>query len=79
MQQKELQSIFIFFTFILFPSHFALFLFLFLSSSFFLTFLFFQSYFFHFSFFFSFAPQNYLQHNTYIAFVRDDVMTRPHA
>jgi hypothetical protein len=32
--------------------------------------------FFQFSFF-SFAPQNFLQHNTYIAFVRDDVMSPP--
>jgi hypothetical protein len=27
--------------------------------------------------FFYFAPQNFLQHNTYITFVRDDVMTPP--
>jgi hypothetical protein len=31
----------------------------------------------NFFFIFSFAPQNFLQHNTYIAFVRDDVMTPP--
>jgi hypothetical protein len=45
---------------------------------FFLTFLFFSSYF---SFFiFSFAPyfsRELFQHNTYITFVRDDVMTPP--
>jgi hypothetical protein len=32
--------------------------------------------FFHFSFF-SFTRQNFFQHNTYIAFVRHDVMTPP--
>jgi cellulose synthase/poly-beta-1,6-N-acetylglucosamine synthase-like glycosyltransferase len=32
-----------------------------------------------FFFIFSFAPQNFLQHYTYIAFVKDDVMTPPHA
>jgi hypothetical protein len=63
-----------FFNFILFPSHiFSVFLFFFLLP-FFLTFLFFSSYFF--SFFF-FCSSELLQHNTYIAFVRDDVMTPP--
>jgi hypothetical protein len=73
MKQKEPRSIFIIFlNFILFPSHFFLFLSFsfYLYSSFFLTFflliIFFSFY------IFSFASQNFLQYNTYIAFVRDD-------
>jgi hypothetical protein len=70
-EAKEPRSIFIIFlTFILFPSHHF---FLFLS---FLHF--FSSHhiiFFHFHFFF--CSSELLQHNTYIAFVRDDVMTPP--
>jgi hypothetical protein len=74
-EEKESRSIFIIFlNYILFPSHFFLSFFLF--SSFFLTFIFFSSYFFHFSFFF-FCSSELLQHNTYIVFVRDDVMTSP--
>jgi hypothetical protein len=66
-----------FFTFILFPSHFSLFLVFTFILPIFLTFLFFSSYFFLFSFFFffqffSFATQNFLQHNTYIAFVSEN-------
>jgi hypothetical protein len=60
------------FTFILFPSHFSLFLFF--------SFFFFPYFSFHhfFSFFiFLFCSLELLQHNTYIAFVRDDVMTHP--
>jgi hypothetical protein len=57
-----------------------LFYFLLIFLSFFLLFLYFSILhiiiFFRFSFF-AFAPQNFLQHNTYIAFVRDDVMTSP--
>jgi hypothetical protein len=41
----------------------------------FFTFILFSSHFL--SFIFSFALQNFLQYNTYIAFVRDDVMTPP--
>jgi hypothetical protein len=67
------------FTFILFPSHFShFFLSLFLYSSIF-SLLFFSSHhiFFFIFHFFSFALQNFLQHNTYIAFFRDNVMTPP--
>jgi hypothetical protein len=78
-KQKEPRSIFIVFFYFYFISFsfFSLSFFL-LFSSFFLTFLFFSSYiyFFHFSFFF-FCSSELLQHNTYIAFVRDDVMTPP--
>jgi hypothetical protein len=68
------EHLYFYFTFILFPSHFSLFPFFTLFFLFFLTFLFFSSYFFHFSFFF-FCSLELLQHNTNIAFVRDDVMT----
>jgi hypothetical protein len=63
---KEL--LYYFFTSISFPSHFSLFLSLFF---FFLTFLFFYF------FIFFFCSSKFLQHNTYIAFARDDVMTPP--
>jgi hypothetical protein len=73
MKQKEPRSIFIFslFYFLL------IFLSFFFFTLFFLFFLlFFSSYhiFFSFSilFFFSFAPQNFLQHNTYITFVSEN-------
>jgi hypothetical protein len=63
------------FTFILFPSHF--FSLSFFSSSFFLLiFLFFSSFFIFFHIIF-FCSSDLLQHNTYSAFVRDDVMTPP--
>jgi hypothetical protein len=72
MKRKDSRSIFIiFFTFILFPSHFSLFIFF---TLFFLLFLlFFSSHHNFFLFFiFSFAPQNFLQHNTYIVFVSEN-------
>jgi hypothetical protein len=60
------------------------FLLIFLSFSFFLlfpffffTFLFISSYYFFSFFIFFFCSSELLQHNTYISFVRDDVMTPP--
>jgi hypothetical protein len=75
MKQKEPMSIFIIFlNFILFPSHFLSFFF----SFFFLFFTFLFSPIIFFSFFiFFFCSSELLQHSTYIAFVRDDVMTPP--
>jgi hypothetical protein len=73
MKQKEPRSIFIIFlNFILFPSHFFSFFF-----SFFSLFLFSSHHIFFFIFHFFFCSSELLQHNTYIAFVRDDVMTPP--
>jgi hypothetical protein len=68
--------IYIYITFILFPSHFS---FSFFFSFFFLFFLlYFSSHHIFFIFFiFFFCSSKLLQHNTYIAFVRDDVMTPP--
>jgi hypothetical protein len=70
------EHLYYFFSFILFSSHFSLFRF---------SFFFFFPYFpflliiiFHFSSFFSFAPQELFQHNTCIAFVRDDVILTYH-
>jgi hypothetical protein len=78
MRQKEPRSIFIlfFYCITLFPSHFSLFLFI-LSSSFFPYISFLLIIFFFIFHFFSFCSSELLQHNTYIAFVRDDVMTPP--
>jgi hypothetical protein len=74
MKQKEPRSIF--FSFILFPSHFSLFLFFFSLYSSYFSYLTFLLIIFFFSFLifilFSFAPQNVLQHNTYIAFVLEN-------
>jgi hypothetical protein len=64
----------LYFFFILFPSHFHSFFFS-LYSSYFSYFSFLLIiFFFHFSFlfFFSFFPQNFLQHNTYVAFVSEN-------
>jgi hypothetical protein len=73
-EAKRTEEHLYFFTFILFLYHFLSFFF----SFFFFFLLFFSSHHNNFLFFiFSFAPQNFLQHNTYIAFVRDDVMTPP--
>ena len=75
MKQKEPRSIFIVFYF-----YFISFSFFSLSFFFFFLFflLFFSSHHNFFSFFiFFFCSLELLQHNTYIAFVRDDVMTPP--
>jgi hypothetical protein len=78
MKQKEPRSIFIFLVLFYF---FLIFLSVFLFLLFFLfSLLFFSSHhnnFFSFFISFAFAPRNFLQHNTHIAFVRDDVMTPP--
>jgi hypothetical protein len=76
MKQKEPRSIYILFYLLLFYLlliflSFSFFFFFFSYFSFLLILIFFI---FH---FLSFAPQNFLQHNTYIAFVRNDVMTPP--
>jgi hypothetical protein len=73
-EAKRTEEHLYFFTFILFPSHFLSFFLFFLYSSFFSYFSFLSSYFF---FIFFFCSSELLQHNTYIAFVRDDVMTPP--
>jgi hypothetical protein len=79
MKQKEPRSIFIIiiFTSILFPSHFSLFPFFFLYSTFFSYFSFSSHHNFFSFFIFFFFSSELLQHNTYIAFGRDDVMTPP--
>ena len=71
-KRTEEQLIF-FFTFIVFPSNFSLFFFFFLFS----LFLFCSHHIFFAFFIFFFCSSELLQHNTYIAFVRDDVMTPP--
>jgi hypothetical protein len=73
--RKKNRGASLFFTFILFPSHFSLFIF---SFFFFFPLVFFSSHHNFFSFFiFFFCSLELLRHNTYIAFVRDDVMTPP--
>jgi hypothetical protein len=73
-ETKQTKEHLYFFTFILFPSHFSLFLSFFFLLPFFLTFLFCSSYFFH---FFLLLLRTFGNIITYIAFVRDDVMTTP--
>jgi hypothetical protein len=68
---KEHLYILLLFYFLLIFLSFSFFIFFF-----FLTFHFFSSYFFSFFIFF-FCSSELFQHNTYIAFVRDDVMTPP--
>jgi hypothetical protein len=75
MKQKELKSIIIF-SYVYFIS-FSFSLFFLFPLFFFFSLLFFSSHHFFIFHFFSFAPQNFLKHKTYIAFVRDDVMTPP--
>jgi hypothetical protein len=75
-EAKRTEEHLYFVTFNSFPSHFLPFFLFFLYSPFFLTFLFLLIIIFSFSFFF-FCSSELLQHNTYIAFVIDDVMTPP--
>jgi hypothetical protein len=78
MKQKEPRSIYIYilllFYFLLIFLSFSFFL---LFPFFFFTFLFISSYYFFSFFMFFFCSSELLQHNTYISFVRDDVMTPP--
>jgi hypothetical protein len=75
MKQKELRSIFIiFYYYFISFSFFSLSFFFLLPFSPYFSFLLIIMFLFS---FFYFAPQNFLQHNTYITFVRDDVMTPP--
>jgi hypothetical protein len=73
--KRTKEHLYYFFNFILFPSHFSLFL-IFLYFSMF-SLLFFSSHYIFSFFIFFFCSSELLQHNTYIAFVRGDVMTHP--
>jgi hypothetical protein len=78
MKQKELRSIFIIFLLLFYFLLIILYFSFFFISFFFLFLLFFASHHNFFSFFiFFFCSSKLLQHNTYIEFVRDDVMTLP--